>query len=1161
MTRRRCVPAGLWPLALVALFLIPILVRAEPPAAVADALDRRVIAEAKDHSEALANITYLCDQIGPRLTGSKNLKRAGDWAADKMKAYGLSNVHLEAWSLPEGWERGTARARIVEPDTGVNLTIASQAWMPGTKGKVQGDVVIVRATNLRELEPYKGKLKDAIIMTRPPDKVPALEDIDKPISRPGGGVPGKPFGRSGEEARAFARDFAAFLEKEGAAVILTDSAKPLGLLNMGGAMMGTDRPSAANRMPRAFVAHNHYEMLYRLASRPAPARTRVEIEMQNTFVPGPIAVNNVVGDIVGREKADEMVVVGAHLDSWDLGQGATDNGSGTAVVLEAARALVKSGAQPRRTIRFVLFTGEEQGMLGSKAYAAKHKDELPRVSAALVHDTGTGKIVGIDARHRPVLQPILKGELPALKDLGVTNFDGAFINGSDHATFDRAGVPGLMFRQESAGYRLSHHSQADTLDRTIEANLVQGAQVMAVSALRLADRDALLPRDRSERPGGAPVNPPKEETKPGAKFALDDLGRLVGVSDPQVSPDGKSVVVVVSRPNYDKNRGDSELVLVNVASGKQRVLTHDRESVGQPRWSPDGDRLAFLARTGSGKEARYQVFVLPMDGGEAQRVTNSPTGVRHYAWKPDGSEIAYAAADEPANKKEIEKGNDAFEVGDNDFLTREAPVPVHVWLVSAEGGTAKRLTSGTWGLTTVPPPGPPSSPLSWSPDGKSLLIVRQEKPHDGDNDLTTIQTLDVATGKLTPLTGRTALESFPLFSPEGSQVAYWYPRDGDPNAINEIWVAPAAGGKGTCLTEKLDRCLMHAVWTPDGKALLVGGHDGTHVALWLYPIVGEPRKLELGHACPSWLYAMDAHVGRTGAVAFTASEPGRPTELFFLDSPSGTPRRLTDFNKEVAGRSLGKVEAVAWKVGGGFEADGVVVYPPDFDAKKKYPLVLLIHGGPQSASVERFDAFGQLIAAAGYVVFEPNYRGSDNRGNAYQHAIVGDWGKGPGEDVMAGVELLKKRGFVDESKIAVTGWSYGGYMTTWLIGHYQVWKTAIAGAAVTDWVDMYNLGDGNVENRYSFGGSPWKGDAIKQYREHSPIAAARDIKTSTLIMATTGDARVPITQSYQLYRALKDNEVPVKFVAYPVAGHFPGDPVRQKDVFRRWVAWLDERMK
>src|SRR5262249_29216245 len=161
---------------------------------------------------------------------------------------------------------------------------------------------------------------------------------------------------------------------------------------------------------------------------------------------------------------------------------------------------------------------------------------------------------------------------------------------------------------------------------------------------------------------------------------------------------------------------------------------------------------------------------------------------------------------------------DAFEVGNADFLAREAPQPAHVWLVSAEGGTARRLTSGAAGLATVPPPGPPSSPLSWSPDGKTLAFVRQERPHDGDNDLPTVQLLDVATGKVRPLTGRAALESFPALAPDGSQVAYWHPRDADPNNVNEIWVAPAAGGEGQCLTRELDRCLYLSQWLPDGKS-------------------------------------------------------------------------------------------------------------------------------------------------------------------------------------------------------------------------------------------------------------------------------------------------------------------------------------------------------
>jgi dipeptidyl aminopeptidase/acylaminoacyl peptidase len=652
------------------------------------------------------------------------------------------------------------------------------------------------------------------------------------------------------------------------------------------------------------------------------------------------------------------------------------------------------------------------------------------------------------------------------------------------------------------------------------------------------------------------------DQKPGARrLELNDIDRLVGLSHPQLSPDGKSVAVVVGRPNFDKNRTDTELVLVDVATGKQRVLTHERRGVGQPRWSPSGDQLAFLAIAGQGKAEHHQVFVLPMNGGDALRITDAPAGVQHYAWKPDGTGIAFASADEPPNKKEMEKGNDAFEIGNNDYLAHKAPMPVHVWLVSAAGGKAKRLTSGPRGLTTVPPPGQPASPLSWSPDGASLLVVLQERPHDGDNDLTTVQVVDVGTGKLRPLTDRHSLESVPSFSPDGSQVAYWYPKDGDPNSIVEIWVAPGSGGRGICLTGPLDRCLFHSVWMPDGKALLVGGHDGTRATFWSYPLSGTPRRLELGRVCATWAYQMDAHVGRTGAVVFTGSEPDRPTELYYLDSPAARPRRLTNVNAQVAGRMLGKIETITWKTADGFMADGIVTYPPDFAKDKKYPLVLVIHGGPQSASVERFNVLTQLLAARGHITFEPNYRGSDHLGNAYQHAIVKDWGEGPGKDVMAGIEALKKRGCVDDRRIAVTGWSYGGYMTTWLIGHYHIWKAAMAGAAVTDWMDMYNLGDGNVQMRYSFDGTPWAGEALKAYREQSPITYARQIKTPTLIMSTTGDARVPITQSYQLYHALKANGVPVKFIAYPVAGHFPADPIRGKDVIRRWVDWVDERLQ
>ncbi len=582
------------------------------------------------------------------------------------------------------------------------------------------------------------------------------------------------------------------------------------------------------------------------------------------------------------------------------------------------------------------------------------------------------------------------------------------------------------------------------------------------------------------------------DASPKKQFSLDDVDRIVRLSSPRISPDGTSIAIVVSRADVAKNKNLPELDLVNVATGAIRALTHGRTGVSHPRWSPSGDRLAFLAVDGAGKDARPQIFVLPMSGGEAMKVTNAPTGVQHFAWRPDGKAFAYAAEDERPNKAEIEKGNDLFEVGADSLYVSETPMPVHVWLVPAEGGAAKRLTSGAWSLPAVLPPAPPLSRLAWSPDGKLLAFVRAETPHTGDNDRATIQILDVASGAMRPLTGKSRFEGYPSFSPDGTKVSYWCPRDRDPANVNDVHVAPAAGGEGTNLTRPIDRCFYASVWAPDGKALLVGGNDGTRVSLWLAPLEGPAKKLALGDVHPSWAFFVDVSVGKDGALAFVGSESARPSELWYMASPSATPRRLTDLNAEVASRELGKVERFAWKGPDGFAEDGVVVTPPHLAPGAKVPLVLLIHGGPQAASTEGFSPFAQLLAAQGWAVFQPNYRGSDNLGNAYMRAILGDAGDGPGRDVLSGVDALVKRGFVDPSRIAVSGWSYGGYMTSWLIGHDTRWRAAVAGAPVTDLADQYYFSDFNVQMRYAMKGelTPFS-PAARRSTRRSPRSRTR----------------------------------------------------------------------
>jgi carboxypeptidase Q len=482
----------------------------ETKAAEAEALarDQTVLATAKKDSEIMANLTYLSDMIGPRLTGSAALKKANQWTADKMKGYGLTNVDLEPWSIPAGWERGTATARVIEPDNGRTLSLAAVGWTPGTKGKIEAEIVVVTAKNAKELEPYKGKLKNAVVLQGPPTNVRPITDMNffpsgRPGPRPETPMPEKEPDKKPEpeqpnyrQMAAFRAELMEFLRTEGAVVLLQDAGKPHGLLTAGGGWRGPDRASAPEPLPSAFVAHEHYALLYRLATRPEPAKTRIEIEIANKIIPGPIVVYNTVGEIKGSEKPDEYVILGAHLDSWDLGQGTTDNGTGSAVVLEAARILVKSGVKPKRTIRFVLFTGEEQGLHGSKAYIQKHKDELPRISLCLVHDTGTGKVVGIGTQGRAPVKPLLETQLVSLKELGLKEINMRSMGGSDHASFDQAGVPGFAVQQDMAEYRLTHHSQSDTLDKAQEADLIEGAQVMAVTALRVANLPNLLPRDK-----------------------------------------------------------------------------------------------------------------------------------------------------------------------------------------------------------------------------------------------------------------------------------------------------------------------------------------------------------------------------------------------------------------------------------------------------------------------------------------------------------------------------------------------------------------------------------------------------------------------------------------------------------------------------------------
>jgi len=474
----------------------------QSPSAAADA---RILGEIREHSEAMANLEYLSDSIGQRLTGSPQLKQASDWTRDMFQKYGLTNAHLEPWRIARSWTRGPARASILSPAVHP-LTIAAAGWSPSTPGAVQGPVVYFDAKTKEEFAKFHGKLKGAIVIyqepaslspPKPPDPNAEIRPMQQPPPRIGEPPIRDPYYASLQSAK----DRTQFFKEEGVVAVLRDSNKPHGLLNMTDVSLERYAPGV---IPTAFITGEGYRMIFRLLKH---GSVQVEIEMTNAMGEKPVEVYNTVADLRGSEKPDEMVILGAHLDSWDLGTGSTDNGTGSMAVLEAARALAKLNLKPKRTIRFVLFTGEEEGLYGSEEYVKAHQNELEKISGVLVHDTGTGRVLKLGLHDNYQDRELVDQVLAPLHELKLLEPSMARSFGTDHLSFDDAGVPGFFCIQDLAEYRLTHHSQSDTFDKVWKDELNQGAQVLAAWAYNTAQLPGLLPR----RP--LPYNPGPQAKK------------------------------------------------------------------------------------------------------------------------------------------------------------------------------------------------------------------------------------------------------------------------------------------------------------------------------------------------------------------------------------------------------------------------------------------------------------------------------------------------------------------------------------------------------------------------------------------------------------------------------------------------------------------------
>jgi dipeptidyl aminopeptidase/acylaminoacyl peptidase len=632
----------------------------------------------------------------------------------------------------------------------------------------------------------------------------------------------------------------------------------------------------------------------------------------------------------------------------------------------------------------------------------------------------------------------------------------------------------------------------------------------------------------------------------GATLTLADLRKTVSVGQPQISPDATHVVVPIGRRDYDKNKLNTDLVLIDVNTRAQRKLLRAVQLSGFA-WSPNGAEIAYVAVPSSGDDKSPQLFVLPMNGGEPLQLTHEKHGVRGFDWRPDGKALAYAAEPEAPNEKALEHGEDAFNVTEEAW-TEQAPTATReLYEISATGGKSRRIGDGSLKV---------AGGFTYAADGNSIFVTRLNPGASPNQYLaTSIVSMRVRNGDVTSLPQLSPTQAEPIRSLDGTRLAFGFTNPHG-SMQEEVAIANAAGQNPQWASQSLDRNVTGLAFMPD-NSLVVAASDHTQRKLFRLAN-GTHTDLPIGDL----QVGSDPSVAKDGTIAFSAARENRLGDVYVLHPHAKAPQRLTDENAWVAHYVIPKSEPINWKTADGMTADGVLIYPANWRAGTKAPLVLFIHGGPTAQSLTSFNSFAYVLASHGWFVFEPNYRGSDGLGLNFARTTVPHITSVPGDDIERGLEAVLKLGVVDPSRMAVSGWSEGGLMTSWLITHDTRWKAAVSGAAVNEWIQYGAMTDAKSFTSQFIGPKPWDDPSLFSiYKSESPLTYADRVKTPTLILSDAGDYRVPTPLAYEFYHAVRATGTPVKFVIWPVLGHFPSDPVRSEDVYRQWEAWLVTYLK
>ena len=602
------------------------------------------------------------------------------------------------------------------------------------------------------------------------------------------------------------------------------------------------------------------------------------------------------------------------------------------------------------------------------------------------------------------------------------------------------------------------------------------------------------------------------------------------LSDVRISPDGQRVCFVVSDPLKGATRA-RHIWMLNVRSRELRRFTNSSKSEYSPRWSRDGNKLAFL----SDREDSSQIYLMPADGGEAMRLTEAKNAVRSFEWAPDGKQISFLAPDpksEADEKKEKDK-DDARVVDRDDRHAR-------LWLIDVESKKLRPLTSGPWQIMEA----------QWVPVGDRLIVSATDHP-ESDQNTNRIFAVTVADGQMKEIAAPRGPFGGIRVSPDGKSVTYSGGRVDGPTPHDLYYQAIEGGAPRNLTGSSLDRPVLSVVWRADGSLMAVA-QTGSKSR---FCVIRQDGKIE--QIAESDIRPTPAFDARGSLVAFAGESAGEAPELW-LSNGERAAEKVTRFNESWSQIPVIKPEVLRYKSFDGTEIEALLLKPRGYTEGARVATVVLVHGGPTGAWSDSFEPWGQMLASRGYAVFYPNIRGSTGYGHRFLEMNRGDWGGGDFKDVMAGVDLLISRGIADPNRLGIGGWSYGGYMAAWAITQTQRFKAAVSGAGMSDLATEFGTEDGSAYDEW-FYGLPY--EKPEGFARSSPMTYIKNARTPTLILHGENDRTDPLGQSQMLYRALKRYGVESEFVVYPREPHGLQEEKHLIDRLNRIVRWFESHLK